>query len=244
MDRRSLLVGVGGLVAGGGALLGTGAFTTVTAERTVNVETAGDANAFLGIEPFETDDEESDNAAEYVDTSGETVVIDITGTDEGATGVNENAITALDRLLKVTNNGTQTVQVGFNDPYAREGDEYDNDVSSGPPGGWGYAVPADESAAVVVWACPLPEDIDDKTLEEVRPDLSTTGFGGSGLVDGSNDHEVEDKTEREIAPGESLHMGAIVDTRDSTVNESNISDQDLTQSVRVFADVPDTDSTT
>jgi hypothetical protein len=39
-------------------------------------------------------------------------------------------------------------------------------------------------------------------------------------------------------------MGAIVDTRDSTVNESNISDQDLTQSVRVFADVPDTDSTT
>jgi hypothetical protein len=121
MDRRSLLVGVGGLVAGGGALLGTGAFTTVTAERTVNVETAGDANAFLGIEPFETDNEESDNAAEYVDTSGETVVIDITGTDEGATGVNEDAITALDRLLKVTNNGTQTVQVGFNDPYAREG---------------------------------------------------------------------------------------------------------------------------
>lgn len=236
-NRRNVLIGLGSLVAGGGALLGTGAFTTVTAERTVNVETAGDVNAFLGIEPFETDGEDSDNAAEYVDTSGDTVVIDIT--DQGNGGVNEDAITALDRLLKVTNNGTQTVQVGFNDPYAREGGEYDNDVSSGLPGGWGYAVPADESAAVVVWACPLPEDIEDgKTLEEVRPDLSTTGFGGSGLVDGRNDQEVEDKTEREIEPGESLHIGAIVDTRDSTVNDSNISDDDLSQSVRVFADVP------
>ena len=235
MNRRTVLIGLGGLFAGSGALLGTGAFTTVTAERTVNVETAGDANAFLGIEPFETDNERSNNAAEYVDTSGETVVIDITGTDEGATGVNENAITAIDRLLKVTNNGTQTVQVGFNDPYAREGGEYDNDVSSGLPGGWGYAVPADESAAVVVWACPLPEDIDDKTLEEVRPDLSTTGFGGSGLVDGSNDHEVEDKTEREIAPGESLHIGAVVDTREATIEEEPIPDQ-LDGTVNIFAD--------
>jgi len=50
-NRRSVLIGLGGLVAGGGALIGTGAFDTVEAERTVSVETAGDASAFLGFVP-------------------------------------------------------------------------------------------------------------------------------------------------------------------------------------------------
>ncbi|TKX52394.1 hypothetical protein EXE42_16375 [Halorubrum sp. SP3] len=39
-SRRSVLIGLGSLVAGGGALLGTGAFTTVTAERPVHFDGA------------------------------------------------------------------------------------------------------------------------------------------------------------------------------------------------------------
>jgi nitrous oxide reductase len=55
--RRHVLTGLGALVAGAGAALATGAFTTVEAERTVAVETTGDANAFLSIEPGVEGDE-------------------------------------------------------------------------------------------------------------------------------------------------------------------------------------------
>ena len=50
-SRRRTIIGLGGLLAGGGALVSTGAFDTVESERSVGVETAGDASAFLGLEP-------------------------------------------------------------------------------------------------------------------------------------------------------------------------------------------------
>jgi hypothetical protein len=104
LSRRNVLVGLGGLVAGGGALVGTGAFTTVQAERTVNVETAGDANAFLAL------DEVPNSAnSEYIDTSGDTIAIDITSTQQGGQGLNQNAITTIRNIVRVTNNGTQGV---------------------------------------------------------------------------------------------------------------------------------------
>jgi len=37
MNRRNVLIGMGGLAVGGGALLGSGAFTSVSAERDVEV---------------------------------------------------------------------------------------------------------------------------------------------------------------------------------------------------------------
>ena len=91
-NRRSVLIGLGGLVAGGGALLGTGAFTTVEAERTVNVETAGDASAFLGLE---VDDD--------YDSGSDTVQFDLSG------GLNLDALTKWEPMLIVSNNGTQDV---------------------------------------------------------------------------------------------------------------------------------------
>jgi len=228
MNRRSILLGLGGIVAGGGALLGTGAFTTIEAERTVTVETAGDADAFLAITPFP----DSANADYLTAPEDGTVEIDITGegTDDApGKGVNKNAITAIDRLLEVRNNGTQSVAVGFNNQYAIDNGDYD-----APPGGWGYAVSDNQSAVAVIWASPLPTDMD-KSLEEVRPELVSTGFTGSTLVDGRIDDEVDEKQDRTINPGESLHIGAVVDTRASTVEEEPIPEQ-LDGTVSVFAD--------
>ena len=119
-SRRSILVGLGGLVAGGGALIGTGAFTTVEAQRTVNVETTGDASAFLGLAPVNRDDDRDNSNAsnsaatgsdenEYVSApDGGTIAINIDGNGEGS-GLNQNAITTLRSLVEVTNQGTQTV---------------------------------------------------------------------------------------------------------------------------------------
>ncbi|AGB30264.1 Protein of unknown function (DUF1102) [Natrinema pellirubrum DSM 15624] len=102
MKRRSVLVSLGTIVAGGGAALGTGAFSSVEAERTVTVETAGDANAFLALTP-------ASGASDYVDDTGDTIVIDISGNSEGATGVNQNSLTSFDALVTVTNQGTNDV---------------------------------------------------------------------------------------------------------------------------------------
>lgn len=117
-NRRSVLIGLGGLVAGGGAILGTGAFTTVEAERTVNVQTTGDAGAFLGLEAAARPDDtgtspgnttQTPNENEYVVEEGETIVINLDGNSEGANGLNQDAITTFRNLVTITNNGTQNV---------------------------------------------------------------------------------------------------------------------------------------
>ena len=111
LSRRSAVIGMGGLVAGGGVLVGTGAFDTVEAERTVNVETAGDASAFLGLTQAEGASDE------YVDEpDGDTIAIDISGDGTDGAGLNQSARTRFDNLVTITNQGTQTVgsiQLGF-----------------------------------------------------------------------------------------------------------------------------------
>jgi hypothetical protein len=209
-------------VAGGGALIGTGAFTTVEAERTVAVETAGDANAFLGITP-------GDEGDQYV-TQNDTIEIDISGTNAGGQGVNQDAVTAIDQLLEITNNGTNDVVVGFDDDYAIQSGDY-----SDSPGGWAYSVSNDEDAAAVVWMSPLPATLNDP-LSDIRPELTTTGFSGSTLVNGNSIHsEVGDDSERTISPGESLNAGIIVDTRDSTIEDNPIPGA-LADTVSLYAD--------
>ena len=108
-SRRSVLIGLGSLVAGGGALLGTGAFTTVTAERTVNVETTGDASAFLGLQPARADDQLDLEGDDYAEITDGTLQINI-GNSDGGSGLNRNAITRFDNLVLVSNNGSQAVE--------------------------------------------------------------------------------------------------------------------------------------
>jgi hypothetical protein len=49
MQRRNLLIGIGSIAAGSAATLGTGAFTTVSAERTTQVNVAADSSGYVGI---------------------------------------------------------------------------------------------------------------------------------------------------------------------------------------------------
>jgi hypothetical protein len=173
---------LGSLAAGGLGLVSTGAFSTVEATRTATVETAGDADALLGIEPVK------DKSEQFVNDADGTVEIDIPN-------VNKNAITNIDQLLTVTNNGTEKVTVGFVAEYAA--DEQDDFVESNGevlPYGYTYATndaeePDEEpDVALVMWASPKESRMDN-TYAKVRPVMSSTGFRGSTLVDGrfSND---------------------------------------------------------
>lgn len=110
MERRKFLAAVGSLTAGTAAAMSTGAFTSVQAERSVTVNIAGDSDAFLGLEA--TTDPNSD----YVHTNNGQVEIVLDESEVGGSGFNKNAVTEIDKMLKVTNQGTQRIYFWIEHP--------------------------------------------------------------------------------------------------------------------------------
>ena len=108
LTRRNTLIGLGAAAAGAGAIGGTGAFSSVTAERTVNVQTTGDGSAALSLEPTG-----SENASEYVTAPSDgTIQLDLDGTSDdsaSSSGLNQNARSKIHNLVKITNNGSQEI---------------------------------------------------------------------------------------------------------------------------------------
>jgi hypothetical protein len=107
MQRRKFIAGMGSLAAAGAAGIGTGAFTSVQAERDITIQTAGDADAFLGISPA------SGPNGQYASTNNDgTVSLDFTSNDAASdTGLNDEAKVNIEDVLDITNNGTQSVYV-------------------------------------------------------------------------------------------------------------------------------------
>ncbi len=91
-----------------GTLAATGAFTTVEAERTADVDVAGDANALLAIQP--TEDQQNSSFTQQGDTDDSTFEIVLEG-EESNNGVNANATTTAQNIFNVTNNGEEDVDV-------------------------------------------------------------------------------------------------------------------------------------
>ncbi|SDY98172.1 DUF1102 domain-containing protein [Halopenitus persicus] len=91
----------------------TGAFTTVEAERTAEVNVAGDANALVGLEPGS-----GAGADGYVDNSSAEIQINFAG--ENGEGVNLNATTEFDNILQISNNGANEVNISVNTIGANE----------------------------------------------------------------------------------------------------------------------------
>ncbi|MCU4975008.1 hypothetical protein OB955_20055 [Halobacteria archaeon AArc-m2/3/4] len=89
MNRRNVLLGLGTIVAGGGAALGTGAFSQVETERTLSIDAAGDADAFVG---FEVNDAIESSA---INDDGGTLGIDLSSGFGNGDGVNLDAITKI-----------------------------------------------------------------------------------------------------------------------------------------------------
>lgn len=116
MQRRKFVVGLGALASGSAAAVGTGAFTSVEATRDISVGVAGDQSALLAFDKATTGEDGSGsntpNAQDYVTlpTDGQ-LALDFTGSDEGATGLNDNASTKFSNLFDIVNQGTQEVEV-------------------------------------------------------------------------------------------------------------------------------------
>ena len=104
MERRKFMIGTGALAAGSAAALGSGAFSSVEAERGVTVEVADDNDAYLGL-AAERNDIISDDGSDgqlTIDLGSQT-------TAEGGVGFNRDAVTEIEGVFSITNQGTQTV---------------------------------------------------------------------------------------------------------------------------------------
>ena len=114
MERRKFTIGLGALATGSAAAIGTGAFTSVEADRSIQVDVADDADAFLALEGKDTP-----NGNEYVEDDGTdgTLSLDFSETEESGAdgGLNQNADTIIRDLFEIQNQGTQEVVVGVTD---------------------------------------------------------------------------------------------------------------------------------
>lgn len=127
MNRRTVIAGLGSLTAGGMLAVGTGAFTSVSAERRLTVETAGDNNALLGLKQL-GDGSDTFHARSLEGGSPEQVGFSFPGTGEldespdlglGSDSVYEfnrdsgesDDPSPIEGLLRIENQGTQPVEV-------------------------------------------------------------------------------------------------------------------------------------
>ena len=99
---------MGLLGAGGAVVTGTGAFTSAEAARDVTVQVSSDSSAYLAVSGT------SNANDEYLTENNGQFGIDLTSnntTSNGGAGVNTNAITVIEDLFEVQNQGTQDVEV-------------------------------------------------------------------------------------------------------------------------------------
>jgi hypothetical protein len=110
MQRRKYLAAIGSAAAAGAAGIGTGAFTSVTADRSVDVEVAGDSSAYLQLQKISGEP----NSQQYVNVDSGEVSFDFSDGNSdvagGGNGFNPDAVTEVENLLRVGNQGTQEVE--------------------------------------------------------------------------------------------------------------------------------------
>ena len=199
MDRRKFVVGLGSLAAGGAAAMGTGAFTSVEANRAMTINTRYNGDALLGISPSDN----SDNADAYVEggsvpggyQNAQSIDLGDSNGDpvgnNGAYGVNADAVTIIRDLLDIRNQGSQTVYVYiegvpdkvsfFHDdssfPKAEDGGEYTGNLNEP---GTGRFQPDDPDASDTGPSDPnryfkLPDLDPGDSLENIGLSVNTTG---------------------------------------------------------------------
>jgi hypothetical protein len=118
MQRRKLLAAMGTVAAGGAATVGTGAFSYTQAERGIDVDVAGDSEAYLAFRADGDHAEVNDGQLElYFDGSNAT-----------GKGINGNAYQFFRNVFSIENQGTNPVTVFLSDGSH----QYDNPLPSGP----------------------------------------------------------------------------------------------------------------
>jgi hypothetical protein len=111
MNRRKFLAMLGTAAAGTSAAVGTGAFTSVSADRSVSVQVADDADAFLAMTPSNGPN------GDYASSNDGELVVQLNGSDgtPSGSGVNDDAVTKIKDVFRMRNQGTQRIYVYIED---------------------------------------------------------------------------------------------------------------------------------
>lgn len=111
MKRRKFILGTGAFAAGSAGAIQTGAFTSVSAERGVSVAVANDSSALLALDGCD-----GPNGDYVTTTDGGVAALDISSSNDNidGEGVNADAVTVIDNVFEITNQGTQSVGVWLN----------------------------------------------------------------------------------------------------------------------------------
>jgi hypothetical protein len=106
MQRRNLLAALAGAAGTVGAV-GSGAFTSVSADRNVRIQVASDANALLSMVPS------PGSNGEFADIEDGQLTLQLDGSDStpSGEGVPDNAVTVIEDIFRIRNQGTQEVFV-------------------------------------------------------------------------------------------------------------------------------------
>ena len=99
---------MGSLAAGSAAAMGTGAFSSVRAERNINVDVAGDDAAYLTLDA---------SVSPYAQQVNNQAILKFDGSTSGQNGdgLNVRADTTFSNVLRLQNNGTNTIRVQLGD---------------------------------------------------------------------------------------------------------------------------------
>jgi hypothetical protein len=205
MRRRKYLAAVGSIAAGAAAGAGTGAFTSVEADRSVDVEVAGDSSAYLALTTAANEDNSSSindpgaNSDAYVQKSSGEVSFDFSGANTQGDGFNPNSVTVIEDLIEVQNQGTQSAFLGV--------DLSSLDVSDG------------SNDAGIELAASIPDD-GTTGNQSGDPDdelESNIAFQNDGNAVGN----ASSPSSYELGVGEAVHLDLTVDTTE--FNASNVS---------------------
>ncbi|WP_418284688.1 hypothetical protein [Halorubrum sp. DTA46] len=131
MERRNFLIGMGSTAAGASALIGSGAFSRIESQRSVTIQVAEDANAYLGMRTLNTP-----NSNNFVGTDGNGhLEIDIGDFDPDGTnyeyqtgsGVNSDSFTYFDGLFELCNQGKADATISYALPESSPHTDVGND---------------------------------------------------------------------------------------------------------------------
>jgi len=187
-----------------GGVAATGAFTTVSAERTADVSTAGDSSALLGLSAASG----SELAADGTDQVQITL-----DSGQGASGVNLNASTSEDATLTITNNGDDTATVWIQ-------------ASAAPSSGEVYLYAANSSNSFDT------SQSDFSNAAALNDITNPPSFMESGDIYAISTTDGTHQANRaiELESGESVTVGVYIDLRDTSLS----SDQNVFDSQEII----------
>lgn len=123
MKRRKLLLGVGSATVGSTLITSSGAFSSITADRSMSVSVANDADALLRIAPCEG----SPNGDYVTNADSGVMTLDLSPSNGnvGGEGVNPDATTVFNDVFEISNQGTQPVGVWIDVSSIKNGNDED-----------------------------------------------------------------------------------------------------------------------